>query len=144
MDVCLGTPDAEATVKGQEIHGRVEFYPLDDGTLVAARIAGLPDSGSGFFAFHIHELGDCTGENFPNTGPHYGPGMVDHPNHAGDLPPLLSWRGDAYLAVWTGRFQPEDVIGRSIVIHAQPDDFRTQPAGNPGKKLACGEIRRIY
>lgn len=63
-----------------------------------------------------------------------------HPFHAGDLPPLLSCKGRAYLAVITGRFCVKDVIGRSVVIHAGPDDLHTQPAGNAGAKIGCGVI----
>lgn len=61
----------------------------------------------------------------------------------GDLPPLLSMGGRAFLAVETGRFTPCEVVGRTVVIHGSADDFHTQPAGNAGKKIACGVIRRV-
>lgn len=47
------------------------------------------------------------------------------------------------MKVFTGRFFVEDIIGRTVVIHSGPDDFYTQPSGNPGNKIACGVIRRI-
>ena len=63
-----------------------------------------------------------------------------HPNHTGDMPPLLASDGTAFLAFYTNRFYPEDVIGRTVVIHAMRDDFMSQPSGNPGEEIACGEI----
>ena len=83
------------------------------------------------------------GAVFSDTGGHYNPGGREHPRHAGDLPPLLSMAGRAFLAVETGRFTPCEVVGRTVVIHGSADDFHTQPAGNAGKKIACGVIRRV-
>ena len=124
------------------MHGTVRFIPRKNGTLVVAEISGLPATDIGFFAFHIHEGGNCSGLGFPNTGSHYNPDDRDHPLHAGDLPPLLSSGGSAYLAVMSDRFRVKDVIGRIVVIHSGPDDFRTQPSGGAGDKIACGVIRR--
>jgi Cu-Zn family superoxide dismutase len=57
------------------------------------------------------------------------------------LPPLLSAaNGSALLSTYTDRFRPQDVIGRSVVIHSGPDDFSSQPAGNSGGRIACGVI----
>ena len=123
------------------LRGTVRFVPRKSGTLVVAEISGLPVTDTGFFAFHIHEGGNCSGSGFPNTGGHYNPDDRDHPLHAGDLPPLLSSGGSAYLAVMTDRFRIKDIIGRTVVIHSGPDDFKTQPAGNAGNKIACGVIR---
>ena len=69
--------------------------------------------------------------------------VVDVPYHAGDLPPLFSSHGQAYMAVLSGRFRIPEVLGRTIVIHSGPDDFTPQPAGNSGKKIACGVIRKV-
>lgn len=92
-----------------------------------------------FFAFHIHEGGDCGGTDFSDTGGHFNPEKQAHPRHAGDLPPLLSDHGTATLLVQTSRFTPGEVIGRTVVIHQNPDDFHSQSAG---RKIACGMIRR--
>ena len=100
----------------------------------AADIVGLPHTDTGFFAFHIHKGGDCRGTGFPDTGAHYNPTAAAHPRHAGDLPPLLSDHGRAYCQVLTGRFRVSDVIGKTVVIHAAPDDFKTQPSGNAGER----------
>ena len=122
------------------IHGTVSFYQRPEGTLVVAQIYGLP--AKGFFGFHIHAGQQCTGQAFADTGSHYNPGNGDHPDHAGDLPPLLSVGGKAYMAVLTGRFRVTEVIGKTVVIHSKPDDFISQPAGNAGEKIACGKIER--
>lgn len=66
----------------------------------------------------------------------------DHPNHAGDLPPLLSAGGYAKMTVLTGRFRVDEIVGRTLVIHNGVDDFTGQPSGNSGKKIACGIICR--
>lgn len=135
--------EAIACISGSGIRGQVRFYTADCGVLVFAEIQGLPESDSGFFALHIHEGSGCRGEGFSDTGGHYNPAGKMHPEHAGDLPPLLSRSGRALLAVETDRFQICDVIGRTVVIHSGPDDFHTQPAGNAGSKIACGVIRRL-
>ena len=88
------------------------------------------------------DCSQCGGADFSDTGGHYNPDAQEHPRHAGDLPPLLSVGGRAFLAVETGRFTPCEVIGRTVVIHGSADDFHTQPSGNAGKKIACGVIRR--
>ena len=123
------------------LRGTVTFTSCGGGTRVSAQIEGLPESETGFFAFHIHEGGDCGGEGFADTGAHYNPENVPHPLHAGDLPPLLSVGGKACMTVLTGRFTPKDVVGRTVVIHSHPDDFHTQPSGGAGTKIACGVIR---
>ena len=129
-------PSAWALVRGGGAGGFVHFYPAEGGTLVRADIYGLPPEG--FFAFHIHSGPDCA-----NPGGHYNPTGSAHPLHAGDLPPLLSYKGRARMTVMTDRFTPEAVIGKTVVIHSGPDDFRTQPSGDPGPVLACGEIHGV-
>ena len=138
---------ATAEIRGgelaPELFGEVRFYQKRESVLVVADISNLPQSNaSGFFALHIHEGNSCAGEKFSNTGNHYNPVGAPHPRHAGDLPPLMLCNGGAYLAVCTDRFRVEDVIGRTVVIHNGPDDFRSQPSGNAGDKIACGLIRR--
>lgn len=122
------------------LRGRVSFRQNCGGVLVSAEISGLPRDG--FFGFHIHEGGACTGEEFSDSGSHYNPMKQDHPNHAGDLPPLLSAGGYAKMTVLTGRFRVDEIVGRTLVIHNGVDDFTGQPSGNSGKKIACGIICR--
>ncbi len=137
---------AVAEVRGgkeyPKIRGTVKFYSLENATLVIADIKGLPKTRTGFFAFHIHEGTSCGGEDFAETKGHYNPNMSLHPDHAGDLTPLMRSNGNAFSAVVTDRFTPSDIVGRTVVIHSNPDDFITQPSGNAGKKIACGVIRR--
>lgn len=137
---------AIACIHGDSAHpnlrGKVRFVPHGKGTMVTAEICGLPQSETGFFALHIHEGGDCCGEGFSGTGGHYNPTNANHPCHAGDLPPLLGCNGRATLSVATERFRVQDVIGRTVVIHSHPDDFKTQPSGGAGEKIACGVICR--
>lgn len=134
-------PSAIASVSGtNNINGVVEFFSVPNGVIVVADIDNLPTTGTNIFAFHIHEGTSC-GENFSLTGGHYNPANNPHPKHAGDLPPLFSNNGMAWCAVFTNRFTIKEIIGKTIIIHNSPDDFTTQPAGNSGTKIACGEIK---
>lgn len=146
MRIGNGRPAGVAQIRGDGMNpglrGMVWFYSQPGGTLVVARVRGLPVTQTGFFALHIHAGEDCAGAGFANTGNHYDPPGRPHPEHAGDLPPLLANGDRAFLAVVTGRFRVGEVIGRTVVIHSGPDDFRTQPSGNAGTKIACGVIRR--
>lgn len=159
-------PAAVAQIQGNADHphlfGIVSFYNTPfGGVLVSAEVYGLPDKqadmmpvgdnvlknvpassgmhSSYFFGMHIHENGDCT-LPFDKTGSHYNPTNAQHPEHAGDMPPLLSSNGYAWMSFYTGRLRLEDIIGRSVVIHAMRDDFTSQPAGDSGEKIGCGVI----
>lgn len=140
------SPNALAKVRGGEnfpdIEGVVEFYSFDEGVLLVADIENLPKTETKIFAFHIHEGNSCE-NNFSETGGHLNPQNFPHPQHAGDLPPLFSCDGNAWQAVFTNRFQMKDIIGRVVVIHQNPDDFTSQPAGNSGTKIACGKIEKV-
>lgn len=144
-------PVAHAVIRGSEtfetIQGNVYFYEVYNGTVLVGEIFGIPDEvekeSGGFLGFHIHEGKSCMGsreEAFAFAGGHLNPEEEPHPRHQGDLPPLLIHRGIAWMEVYTGRFYPEDVIGKTIIIHDHPDDFQTQPSGGSGRKIACGEI----
>ena len=147
MRCCTKIPDAVARIIGgieaPQLSGCVKFYQENGSVLIVAKIFGLPTkSGTGFFGFHVHQGNACTGADFSGTGSHYNPVERAHPEHAGDLPPLLRCNGSAYLSVRTDRFSVKEIIGRTVVIHSNPDDFHTKPAGNAGKKIACGVIRK--
>lgn len=147
-------PDAVAHIKGSEdypeIKARVEFYIVRDGVLVYTEAGNLPTSENKpfrVFAYHIHEGKQCAGDAedpFADAKSHYNPTDEDHPYHAGDLPPLFSNYGYAWNIVLTSRFNLNDVIGRTIIIHLNPDDFTTQPSGDSGPKIACGIIERYH
>lgn len=145
-------PQAVALVQGSAaypaIRGTVRFYQTRHGALVCAQITGLPLAESPcrhpVFGFHIHSGSSCTGtaeDPFADALTHDNPGDCPHPYHAGDLPPLFGSGGMAFSAFLTGRFRVQDVLGRTVILHANPDDFTSQPAGNAGAKIACGVIR---
>lgn len=148
-------PSAEAIVAGSADHpsisGSVRLYQTEYGTLVAAEISGLPDSDDPcthpVFGFHIHSGMSCTGNEsdpFADALGHYNPFSCPHPYHSGDLPPLFGNGGYAYSVFLTDRFTVDDVLGRVVIIHSNPDDFTTQPAGNSGTKIACGKIEAVW
>lgn len=149
FSVPTASPTARALLQGDPTHpqlmGEVLFSPYGRGSLVIVRLLGLPTPG--FLGFHIHEKGDCsTGGDVPfaQAGGHYDPHGVNHPWHAGDLPPILSLAdGVALSAVYTDRFRPADIIGRSVIVHGMTDDLHSQPAGNSGARIACGVIQAI-
>ena len=145
-------PAAFANMEGSEkypdIRGLVTFYPFENGTVVLADICGLPQGEEpceiGFFGFHIHEGAACTGsaeDPFSGAGGHYNPASCPHPAHAGDMPVLEAAGGKAWMAFYTERFQPQEVRGRTVILHSMPDDYRSQPAGDAGERIACGVIR---
>ena len=141
------SPDASAQIAGgpdaPQLRGYALFYQKHNYVLIEVHVTGLPaGNSSGFFGLHIHEGESCGGPVFAETGNHYNPSAVQHPGHAGDLPPLLLCNGGAWMSVRTDRFRAQDIIGRTVVIHSGPDDFRTQPAGNAGTKIACGVIEK--
>ena len=139
-------PDAEAEIFGgaefPNIRGKVSFFSLPTGVIVVADIENLPQTETNIFALHIHEGNSCE-NNFEKTGGHFNPKNLPHPQHSGDLPPLFSCNKGAWQAVFTDRFRVEEVLGRLVVIHQNPDDFTTQPAGNSGTKIACGKIEKV-
>lgn len=152
--ILRGLPDAVAAIRGNSEHGgingSVKFYQTAKGVLVLAEIFGLPISsekcGNDIFAFHIHGGASCTGnteDEFADAGTHYNPTDCPHPYHAGDMPPLFSADGTAFLAFLSDRFTADEIIGKTVIIHDMPDDFTTQPSGNAGKKIACGEISGV-
>ncbi len=143
-------PGAAAWITGNaqnpELSGLVKFYPTSyGGVLIEAEVFGLPniseEGASNFYALHIHDFGDCSG-SFQNTGEHYNPKGAPHPDHAGDLLPLLGNQGYAWSAFYDKRFTIEEIIGKSVIIHSGPDDFTSQPSGNASVKIGCGEIQR--
>lgn len=150
--IIMGRPAAYADIKGSRefsrIRGRVNFFKDGGGTVVYAQIYGLPKKQDGasepVFGFHIHSGRACTGNKtdpFADTDGHYNPRNLQHPYHAGDMPPLFANDGYALMTFYTERFLPRDILGRTVVIHDMPDDFHTQPAGDSGMKIACGIIK---
>ena len=152
-----GPRRAVAQVRGgplaPQLRGTVTFTEVAGGVWVAAVVEGLPayrPGGEGRnpigpHGFHIHERGDCSvgdpAKPFEAAGGHWNPTGQPHGNHAGDFPVLIAMNGRAVLGFFTNRFRVADVIGKAVVIHESPDDYRSQPAGDAGRRLGCGVIR---
>ncbi len=127
--------------------GSVTFFALPHGTLLHARLTGMP---VGAHAFHVHETGICE-PPFDSAGGHYDPDDAAHGfvaedgYHAGDFPNIhvpatgrLEVEFFSTALVLDERLFDED--GASVVIHAEPDDYVSQPAGDAGPRIACGVI----
>jgi superoxide dismutase, Cu-Zn family len=134
--------------KGNSVAGTIWFDAVPDGVHVHGTIAGLaPNSSHGF---HIHQFGDASSDDGTAAGGHYNPdnhphGPADAPHHAGDLGNVTAdAAGKATVDVTAkgisiaGMNNP--IIGRGLVLHADPDDLKTQPTGNAGARIAVGVI----
>ncbi|HEY8425067.1 MAG TPA: superoxide dismutase family protein [Limnochordales bacterium] len=148
-------PQAVAKVQGgplaPRLRAEVVFRAVPGGVEVSVEAEGLPpylagDPPIGPNGFHLHEVGDCTvgdpTEPFLAAGGHYNPDGQRHGNHAGDFPVLFSNAGVARMRFFTDRLRIDDVVGRAVVIHENPDDYRTDPAGNSGRRLGCGVVTK--
>jgi Cu-Zn family superoxide dismutase len=138
-----------APTQGNSAAGTVSFEPDGDGVRVHAKLTGLKPNGE--HGFHVHERGDCSAPDATSAGGHYNPGGQPHgpqtaPHHAGDMPSLKADASGAADATFTIKGvaigSGADIIGRAVVVHAQPDDYTTQPTGNSGARIACGVIAR--
>ena len=112
---------------------------------VPEAVALIKGSNS-FFGYHIHIGESCSGneaDSFADALTHYNPTNSSHPAHEGDLPPLFGNKGYAISVLLTDRYSLEDIMEKTIIVHSAPDDFTTQPSGNSGEKIACGEIKAL-
>ena len=155
---CQTSPDdgvrasaALQSTKGSKTFGEATFEEVGDGKVrVIVFAQGLrPGQEHGF---HIHEAGDCSSGDGMSAKGHFNPLGKPHGNpssaerHAGDLPSLKADKaGRAKLDMTvdgvTLRQGPTSIIGRGVLVHADPDDYTTPPTGNAGARLACGVIR---
>jgi Cu-Zn family superoxide dismutase len=139
-----------APTAGNTAAGAVTFTQQGDKITVSAKIAGLAPGGHGF---HVHEKGDCSapdamsaGGHFNPTGMHHGhPDSADH--HGGDMPMLQAdASGNATLTTdlkgLTIGSGTTDMLGKSVIVHKDADDYKTQPTGNSGARVACGVINK--
>ena len=133
--------------QGSKVQGVVSFSKERNGVRVEASLQGLTP---GLHGFHIHEYGDCSSPDANSAGGHFNPGDMPHAgptaerHHAGDLGNLqadASGNAKLTLVVSALSFEgPNSMIGRGVVVHAQPDDFTTQPTGASGPRVACAVI----
>lgn len=155
LAACAHLPQSSLTARleprsGSQVGGTVKFSNAGDKTRIEAMVQGLTPGEHGF---HIHEAGDCSAPDATSAKGHFNPKGKPHGHHtyreyhAGDLPNLIADAGgNARYVAEVPRLDlgegPDGIRGRSIVIHADPDDYRSQPAGNSGKRVACGVISR--
>lgn len=136
-----------------EIRGTVWFQDVPGGTFISVQVSGLPcyrpappgGDPIGPHGFHVHTFGNCSigdpNNPFLAAGQHWNPDNQPHGNHAGDFPVLFSNGGFGEMCFFTNKFKVWQVVGRSVLIHENPDDYRTQPGGDSGRRIACGIIR---
>jgi Cu-Zn family superoxide dismutase len=146
-------PKAVAQLKptqGSTTAGTVEFTQHSNEVMVTAKLSGLkPNQEHGF---HVHEKGDCSSADAMSAGGHFNPTNAPHgpqtgPHHAGDIPNLKAdasgnAQGTFHLTGLNIGSGAADIVGKSVVVHANPDDYASQPAGNSGARIACGVISR--
>ena len=137
--------------KGSKAFGEATFEEVDGKVRVIVFTQGLaPDREHGF---HIHEAGDCSSGDGMSAKGHFNPQGKPHGHpssaerHAGDLPALQAdsagnARLETELESITVAPGPNSIVGRGLIVHADPDDYKTQPTGNAGARLACAVIAR--
>ena len=154
---CQSTPEdaprataALQPTKGNKAFGEATFEQAGDKVRVIVFAQGLKPGAE--HGFHIHEAGDCSSGDGMSAKGHFNPYGKPHGDpksaerHAGDLPALKAGKDgrakvDVTVDVLSIGPGPGNVIGRVLIIHADPDDYKTQPTGNAGARLACGVIR---
>ena len=143
------TAKLDAT-KGNAVSGVVHFTQRGEKVMVTGEITGLRPNGE--HGFHIHEKGDCSSGDGMGTGGHFNPTANAHGahghsvHHAGDL---VSLKADAAgvakfsyesTGISVGSGAAADIVGRGLIVHRDADDFKTQPTGNSGPRVACAVI----
>jgi Cu-Zn family superoxide dismutase len=145
-------PRATATLEpttGNSARGTATFAQHGDRVRVTAQLSGLKPGAE--HGFHVHEKGDCSSGDGMSAGGHYNPagkphGTLASDHHAGDMPNVKADASGnatvsydlAGLAIGSGS---ADVVGKGLIVHRDPDDYKSQPAGNAGPRIACAVIR---
>ena len=134
--------------QGNNARGLIMFHAMGDHLMVHAQLSGLKPGAE--HGFHLHEKGDCASTDGTSAGGHFNPDGQPHgpqgaAHHAGDMPALKA-DADGKVDVKfmlhgpTLTAGPASINGRSVIVHANPDDYTTQPTGNSGARIACGVI----
>jgi Cu-Zn family superoxide dismutase len=135
--------------EGSQVSGTVTFLGRNGEVEVTADLEGLKPGRHGF---HIHEHGDCSAADATSAGGHFNPAGAPHGapadpaerRHVGDLGNVeADADGRAHLEMVDTVIALEGengIVGKAVIVHAQPDDLTTQPTGNAGPRLACGVI----
>ena len=153
--VAAAGPSASATLRDAQgkVVGTATMTPGEGGVKIAVSVSGV---APGLHGFHVHAVGKCEGPDFKSAGGHFNPAAKEHGlenpkgSHAGDMPNLSvgpdgSGKGEflargASLDAGPGSLFPDG--GTSVVLHAAPDDMKSDPAGNAGARIACGVVAR--
>jgi Cu-Zn family superoxide dismutase len=144
---------AELRNASGQVAGTATFTQTDGGVLIVVEAKGLPPGPKGV---HIHEVGKCEPPQFTSAGGHFNPGKKQHGSmnpqgpHAGDLPNMtVAQDGTGRMETTTDRVTLNaggtslfDADGSALVVHAGPDDFRTDPTGNSGGRSLCGVVTK--
>lgn len=139
-----------ASASGSLVSGTVRLAAMDDGVHITGEVGGLqPGTMHGF---HVHENGDCSAADASSAGGHFNPTGMPHgrqqtpTHHAGDMDNItVDDQGvaqvDVHLdGVTLGGGGSTDILGRALIVHAEPDDYTSQPSGAAGARVACGVI----
>ena len=135
---------------GSLVSGKLHATPMQNGVRITGELGGL--SRGSTHAIHIHEKGDCSAADATSAGGHFNPAQQQHgragsgPHHGGDMDNIVAnANGVAVVNVQAIGVSlgggDTDIGGRAVVVHAAPDDYQSQPAGNAGARVACGVIQ---
>jgi Cu-Zn family superoxide dismutase len=139
-----------APTSGQTASGTIVLTDTSDGIRITGRLSGLPPGRQ--LGFHVHEAGDCSAPDASSAGEHFNPTQQPHGHpeaalsHAGDMRNLdVNDEGIAEVDVTLDGIRIDAPANRSVrqralVVHAAPDDYKTQPSGGSGDLIACGVI----
>jgi Cu-Zn family superoxide dismutase len=133
--------------KGNTASGVVYFTQEKQGIHITAHLSGLTPGEHGF---HIHEFGNCACDDAVCAGAHFDPtrqphgGPTSEKRHVGDLGNIVAdEQGNAqydYTDTQIALNGPHSILGRAVIVHAQPDDLVSQPSGNAGARVGCGVV----
>ncbi|HUD97710.1 MAG TPA: superoxide dismutase family protein [Woeseiaceae bacterium] len=137
--------------EGNRVNGVIRFTEQGDTVRIDGKLTGLEPGAHGF---HVHEEGDCSAQDAKSAGDHFAPEDNPHgsprdlpgAHHAGDLGNLVAEAdGIAEVVAEDAELQlsgPDSLIGKAVIVHAEQDDFESQPSGDAGARVGCGVIRK--
>ncbi len=137
-----------APASKSKVKGTIEFKEVDGGVEVTANVEGLK---AGDHAYHVHEKGDCSAPDAASAGGHFNPHNKKHgapdaeERHEGDFGNLTAGKDGKATKTFvmkgiTLADGPTSIVGKGFIVHEKKDDFKTQPTGNAGGRIACGVI----
>jgi Cu-Zn family superoxide dismutase len=149
-DAARGATVSLSSTQGHATVGRLMLEQAHGGVRFRGEVTGLTPNAE--HAFHVHETGDCSAPDASSAGEHFNPEHQPHghpekgAHHAGDMLNLRAdARGRALVDILAGSLtiggdDKTNVVGKALIVHADPDDFVSQPGGGSGDRLACGLI----